>query len=87
MCGGTDALLEEHIKIRGVLKKRMEPLPLLAICLGVLYPLVKEVSMLPMPLQLHFAWARYVLSRGYQALHMDTEYFKRYKLLKILETC
>ncbi|KAM3719644.1 Kelch domain-containing protein [Dirofilaria immitis] len=87
VCGGTDALLEEHTKIRNVLKKRMEPLPLLAICSGVLYPLVKEVSLLPTPLQLRFAWARYILSRGYQALHIDTEYFKRYKLLKILETC
>ncbi|VDK75335.1 unnamed protein product [Litomosoides sigmodontis] len=86
VCGGTDTF-EEHMKIRGVLKKRMEPLPLLTICLGVLYPLVKEVSMLPAPLQLHFAWARYILSRGYQALHIDTKYFKKYNLLKILEMC
>ncbi|CAG9536269.1 unnamed protein product [Cercopithifilaria johnstoni] len=86
VCGGTDAL-DEHVKIRGVLKKRMEPLPLLTICLGVLYPLVEEVSMLPTPLQLHFAWARYILSRGYQALHVDTEHFKKYNLLKILKTC
>lgn len=65
----------------------MEPLPLLTICSDVLYPVVKEVSMLPSPLQLNFAWARYILSRGYQALHMDIEYFKKYNLLKILETC
>uniref|UniRef100_A0A915Q7E6 Uncharacterized protein n=1 Tax=Setaria digitata TaxID=48799 RepID=A0A915Q7E6_9BILA len=87
VCGGTDALLEEHIKIRGVLKRRLEPLSLLTICLGVLYPQLKEVSMLPNPLQLRFAWARYILSRGYQALHVDIEYFKKFKLLKILEAC
>lgn len=87
VCGGTDALLEEHMKIRSVLKKRVEPLSLLTICLGILCPLVKEVTVLPPSLQLHFAWARYVLSRGCQALHMDKEYFRTYKLLRILETC
>uniref|UniRef100_A0A1I8ERN0 Kelch domain-containing protein family protein n=1 Tax=Wuchereria bancrofti TaxID=6293 RepID=A0A1I8ERN0_WUCBA len=87
VCGGTDALLEEHIKIKGVLKKRMEPLPLSMICLGILFPVVQEVDMLPAPFQLRFAWARYVLSRGYQALHLGTEYFKKYKLLEILEMC
>ncbi|VDN88300.1 unnamed protein product [Brugia pahangi] len=65
----------------------MEPLPLSTICLGVLFPVVSEVNMLPAPFQLRFAWARYVLSRGYQALHLGTEYFRKYKLLEILEMC
>ncbi|MCP9261497.1 Kelch domain-containing protein family protein [Dirofilaria immitis] len=69
VCGGTDALLEEHTKIRNVLKN------------GWNHSHYWRFA------QLRFAWARYILSRGYQALHIDTEYFKRYKLLKILETC
>lgn len=85
VCGGTDADLEERVKTVGVLRRRVEPLSLMTTCLGTMFPVLKDASSLPVPLQLRCAWARFILSWGYQALHMDVKHFKSFNLLNILD--
>ncbi|VDN01290.1 unnamed protein product [Thelazia callipaeda] len=87
VCGGTDDIMEQHIKTRGVWRRRVKPSSLMDICLSYLNATIVEISMIPYTLQIRMAWTRYLTSEGADAFHLDTSSFQGLKLADLLNMC